>query len=287
MLDIVNEGEMKNKSWIMGFTVIFFLLSGLNVSAFASCAVDEYVNSCQNCGFDKYGDMDEACYEASKSNALECISTSYVMMALEYGLSGCPALDGCINKLKVCTAGSKCADTDKQDCSSSACMGCYEEADRCVYRASNDCSGEAECGDGKCEGDKGEDQESCCRDCPCDPNLKCEDNKCVEKEAGETSGCELGSNDKYVNCDASVYTEKECGDYGLAEYSKKYETVSLKCCYTEQGSRFCYYTVESDKPLASEVFNEGWNLLNEICLGGLLLPIALVSTAFLVESRRQ
>ena len=175
---------MDYKAFFLAGVLILLTLNG---QAIASCATESFRNACKYCSFDEEGRVDKDCQGSYESKGKTCTIKAYPKATAKY-LSGyligdgCPALEACVNKLKSCTSIS-CPDKAKQNCVNPVCLSCYHEADRCAYRASEDCAGKAECGDGKCEISLGEDETVCCRDCGCVEGYECVRNGCVEKKA--------------------------------------------------------------------------------------------------------
>lgn len=273
---------MKRRVFVL--CIILFLSLPLNAAAGdeARCASAYYDKACRNCAIDKYGSMDEECYDKYMAVAKKCVFMEYPFAAGLWAIDKCPSLQLCVDRLETCTV-IKCPGTDQEDCESYTCESCYREANKCAYRASFDCEAEAVCGDGNCEPDKGEKQSTCCKDCMCDSDDRCYENECRTKEE---SGCGPASSDKLFECKTPV-TDGECSQAGLAYYAKTYETVKFNCCYNYMGTlRKCFFGV-NDQVSSRNVLSQGLEDATDFCFASLILPLlmpaGLMSMAFLLE----
>jgi len=166
----------------------------------AYCALKSFDDACSNCGFDGEGRIDKACQDGFQSSGRNCVIKAYPRAAAKYltgflAGDGCPALEKCIDMLKMCDK-TVCLGKARDDCQSPVCRNCYAQADRCAFMASKDCADEARCGDGECNVDKGENMETCCRDCGCGDKFTCVENNCVQEKEEDSDGPEL--DDVYV-----------------------------------------------------------------------------------------
>lgn len=167
-----------------GLSDLSNLISGLLSSS--NCTLETFKATCNDCSFSSAGKIDEACQKSHENQGKGCIASNYPEAAQKYNKQECPAIDYCVYTLGLCVS-SRCPGTDKQDCLSPYCKTCYSEGDRCVARASVDCQGTGGCGDEKCEEDKGENSETCCRDCDgCKTGLVCESNSCITPQEVES-----------------------------------------------------------------------------------------------------
>ncbi|MCI0504008.1 hypothetical protein L0Y65_04820 [Candidatus Micrarchaeota archaeon] len=114
---------------------ILALLAGW---AFAGCASDAYSKTCASCPFDENGKVDQSCKSGYQSSGTTCVSTSYPIMSAQYAQGKCPAVDGCADELRSCTAQYS-SGNDKEDCMEGSASVCYSAADQCVKRAAISC----------------------------------------------------------------------------------------------------------------------------------------------------
>ena len=267
---------------------ILIILMSLSYSSSADsrdippCASAYYDMACRSCPIDKFGSMDEECYDKYMALVKKCVFMKYPFAAGLWAIDKCPSLQLCVDRLETCIA-IKCPGTDKEYCRSYVCGSCYREANKCSYRASFDCEAEAVCGDGKCESDKGEKQSTCCKDCKCEGDDTCYQNECRSKAS---RGCGPSSSDKLFECKTPI-TQGECGKAGLTHYAKTFETVKFNCCYNYLGTVIkCFYGV-NDQESSRNFLSQGLEDATDFCFGSLLLPLlmpaGLLSAAFLLE----
>jgi len=265
----------KTRFLVIVFFCVVFLSLVSDSSALASCAVNSFTGSCGNCAFDNYGKMDQTCYNKYENGGRGCLAVKYPVMAVMYPLGSCPALETCVNSLKGCS-DVKCVGTGKSNCRNPVCKACYEEADRCAFRASKDCDETARCNDRKCDADKGETQDTCCTDCGCPTGMWCNDNKCV---VNSSSGGACTKTDLYYGCNNPPYsTAAGCIAVGIANYQREgYENLK-GCCENGNGIWNCYLTGNLRQGLVDAITNELANFAVNNCLGGaLLIPIAMLT----------
>jgi hypothetical protein len=166
----------------LGFAVVLLLAAG--ASAFADCATQAFSKACTNCEFTGQ-DIDGGCKDSYQAKGIACVGTSHPVMFAEYNLGMCPALQKCVDGLTSCT-GRACSGSARRNCESAACMACYPVADGCASRASYDCSENDNCGNKKCQADKGETRETCCKDCGCPTGQECKAGGCAAKGEAQT-----------------------------------------------------------------------------------------------------
>ncbi|MCX6695182.1 MAG: hypothetical protein NTU61_02655 [Candidatus Altiarchaeota archaeon] len=243
-------------------------------SALTYCATDAFTASCGKCAFDSSGKISENCYKGYQAKGAACVGVTYPGIAFQYPLGGCPAFQNCVDSLTSCS-DFRCTGTDQGKCYDPFCRSCYEEADRCAERASKDCSAAAECGDGKCEADKGETSDNCCKDCKCMTGMECKDNKCVVKNTGSCTPTEL-----YITCVTDM-SQEECVGRAKVLYltEKEYKSLELVCCQRPTPDRGlnCYFIGEK-RDTMENLAEDAEDFIIDICMGGpLILPIAMLS----------
>lgn len=136
---------------VLGLLAIFVMAGAANAAA--DCASGPFIKACSACTFDANGKMNQACWKSYESEGQTCLATSYPMMALKYGLTGCAQLDTCVQRLSACKEAHK-SGSDAADCNNAAMINCFTVADNCAERAS------AVCADGKTEEETGFNNES-------------------------------------------------------------------------------------------------------------------------------
>jgi len=121
------------------FLFATILLSG-SLFAEAACSSNAYAYACANCAITG-GKMNEACYDKYIDGGVECVATSYPLLAVAYNSGKCPQADECQRNLEICKAVTSDGN-DKTDCSLPAMQDCYVEADACMAAASSKCGGD-------------------------------------------------------------------------------------------------------------------------------------------------
>ena len=123
---------------VFGFLILFLVL--VQLASAATCASKSYTSSCYNCGFDKDGKMNQACYEGYQNRGVACLFAAYPIESSLYKLGACPAIDVCVDRLNTCKALYS-SNNDKLDCASESLNHCFVRGDTCVVAAVKNCSG--------------------------------------------------------------------------------------------------------------------------------------------------
>jgi len=136
---LIKGRRMKKKVLLCGFLVLL-VISTVNASTKAGCAIAAYKDSCSGCSFDEDGKMGSWCYAYYKGLAFTCLTGAYPEVVRAYNKGECPKAEGCKRSFNLCQ-NLDCTGNDKMDCSTNKCQDCYIKADQCVYEASKDCAG--------------------------------------------------------------------------------------------------------------------------------------------------
>lgn len=108
-------------------------------SAMATCGMDAFRGSCQQCTFDANGKMDKACWSTYEEGVKTCLAGAYPVMAGKYYFGGCPQLDTCVQRVQACKA-MYTTNSDAKDCNSPAIISCTEMGDICAEAANKVCA---------------------------------------------------------------------------------------------------------------------------------------------------
>ena len=183
------------------------------------CCCPVSVNTCNTAGH-------QACESAYGENCENCPADCGVCGGCTTGCSAscyCDVMDGCDG------CGGDRTPT------SSTCIGAFGATGTCCCLEGGS---PAECGDGTCDTDLGENYENCCADCPCPLGENCVNGACVDSSPSCTSSCGSWTNQGcggWTCDDEEMYQKRSCSISGCTT-SRCIDSLS---CWTEPDIGVC------------------------------------------------